>query len=523
MQRVDITPRFKAPYNGVNQNYNSPWFHNNPPLPGPDGNNVRTYTGASDYDRLFNGWKAPIAVMGPDIDDNIARCLDFDDAGIKAGAECAKVGTAKIPGFKLIASLWSPAPWVKVSSGRKAMYNNEPMPKNNPPYPFVWFNNFAGGTVDTSGTPRPEFDDSSLPGGKGATSALTQFARGLAAYVRGYQNKFGLKFYAISLQNEPHLELFYNSSAYKTATDYIAVLKATRAEFDKYPDLKPIQFMGYEDTIGSESTYLWFWNDQNLKFDKFLKVMQAVEADPVAAKALAFYTVHGYAQDGIASAGAEPQVWNWCRYGWTKAPSPQLPDNVKGYESFGKKCWMTETSGEGSEWLEPKTGFPNNGAFSIALKLHQALSIGDVSGWMYWQMGAGGGDKPDVNSLVYSKTPTMDPKYVAAKHYFRYIRPGARRLETKAVGDKELLCTTFLHQKDHTLTMVMINASATAKSPTIPVPTVLGSVTHFEAFTSSNGALWQHTTLIPAHGKTTVAIPGYGVTTLVGTYKTGSK
>src|SRR5215470_6420648 len=52
MLRMDLTPHFKSPYTGMNGTYNSPWYHNNPPLPGPDNNNVRTYTNAADYKRL---------------------------------------------------------------------------------------------------------------------------------------------------------------------------------------------------------------------------------------------------------------------------------------------------------------------------------------------------------------------------------------------------------------------------------------------------------------------------------------
>src|SRR5882724_11232108 len=68
MLRVDLTPVFKSPYSDFA--YNSPWYHNNPPLPGPETNNVRTYTSATNYSRLFAGRSAPIAVMGPDIDYN---------------------------------------------------------------------------------------------------------------------------------------------------------------------------------------------------------------------------------------------------------------------------------------------------------------------------------------------------------------------------------------------------------------------------------------------------------------------
>ena len=61
--RVDLTPQFVSPYSDYT--YNSPWFHNHPPLPGPDNNNARTYTSAADYSRVFAGQSAPVAVMGP--------------------------------------------------------------------------------------------------------------------------------------------------------------------------------------------------------------------------------------------------------------------------------------------------------------------------------------------------------------------------------------------------------------------------------------------------------------------------
>ena len=68
MLRMDLTPVFKSPYSDFT--YNSPWYHNNPPLPGPETNNVRTYSSATNYSRLFAGRNAPIVVMGPDINFN---------------------------------------------------------------------------------------------------------------------------------------------------------------------------------------------------------------------------------------------------------------------------------------------------------------------------------------------------------------------------------------------------------------------------------------------------------------------
>jgi hypothetical protein len=90
-----------------------------PGSPGPENNNVRTYTGASDHSRLFAGRQAPIAVMGPDIDQNIAY-FNFNADGPRVAGTLAKMGTdqaAQLGDFKLITSLWSPAPWVKTPSG----------------------------------------------------------------------------------------------------------------------------------------------------------------------------------------------------------------------------------------------------------------------------------------------------------------------------------------------------------------------------------------------------------------------
>lgn len=42
---------------------------------------------------------------------------------------------------------------------------------------------------------------------------------------------------------------------------------------------------------------------------------------------------------------------------------------------------MAETSGENPAWLYPTSGFPGGGAFSIALRIQQALTAGRESAW----------------------------------------------------------------------------------------------------------------------------------------------
>ncbi|HEY3357136.1 MAG TPA: MYXO-CTERM sorting domain-containing protein [Polyangia bacterium] len=60
---------------------------------------------------------------------------------------------------------------------------------------------------------------------------------------------------------------------------------------------------------------------------------------------------------------------------------------------------------------------------TIALKLHQALTAGRESAWLYWQLTDG--DPGAEQTLTDATARAGAPKYVAVKHYFRHIRPGA--------------------------------------------------------------------------------------------------
>lgn len=109
---------------------------------------------------------------------------------------------------------------------------------------------------------------------------------------------------------------------------------------------------------------------------------------------------------------------------------------------------MTETSGEHPDWIFPKSGFPGQGGFSIAVKIHQALTTGVESAWIYWTF-----SDVDANGLVSDQgltSPTLrqnSPKYVAAKHFFKYIRPGAKLLTSSLTGATGLYASSYLNEK----------------------------------------------------------------------------
>ncbi len=144
---------------------------------------------------------------------------------------------------------------------------------------------------------------------------------------------------------------------------------------------------------------------------------------------------------------------------------------------------MTETSGENPAWLYPTTGFPGSGAWSIALRIQQALTAGRESAWAYWQMTDG--SAVGAETLTDSSNLQNSPKYVAAKHFFKYIRPNSICVNATVSGDSTLAAAAFLHVTNGTMTVVLINATntpaqAVVNSPAQPVGITIMANLYFE-------------------------------------------
>jgi len=508
--RLDLTPVFKGPVSDFL--YNSPWFHGQPPPPGPEGNNVRTYHDATDYTRTYAGRAAKIVVMGPDIERNILT-FDFEATAVKAQGHLARRGVAErnaLGDFKLTGSIWSPAPWLKRPSGRRIAETFGVGPKAGTPWPFIWAGNFSGGKLDTSETPLTVFDDSHV-GGKGPTSALTQFARSTAAYLLGFQRAFGVRFHAVSIQNELGFETFYNSCAYQDTQAYAVALKAVRAELDRHPELKTIAIMGPEDLIG-DAYSLWTLGSGPTAFTKNLRFLNELWTDPDAKRALALAAIHGYAEDGVSASGADPGLWRKWAHGWQKAPSPGLPSAVKGFRELGLSSWMTETSGEVDSWLDPKQDFPSEAAFGLALKLHQALTAGEQSAWLYWQLSDGKpAQAPTLTDAVQRKRAA---KYVAVKHYFHSIRPGAQRVAITTSGQSQVRASAYHHPVTGDLTLVLLNPRPEPRELEVMLPESMQNAP-CEHAQSSETQRYRSSPVERKQGQARFSLPAWGISTLL--------
>jgi hypothetical protein len=151
------------------------------------------------------------------------------------------------------------------------------------------------------------------------------------------------------------------------------------------------------------------------------------------------------------------------------------------------------------------------------------LAVGDQAAWLYWQLADGAPVSPTV--LTDEKLGRDAPKYVAAKHYFRFIRPGARRVSVAVPPGGDLLASAYLHETDGRLTLVVINAAreprtlaiagfdgaAAAGAPPANAQGQTGKPVH--VWISSAEALWKE--LPPAAGsKLELVLPPASVATL---------
>ncbi len=143
----------------------------------------------------------------------------------------------------------------------------------------------------------------------------------------------------------------------------------------------------------------------------------------------------------------------------------QLITWVEETKHHNRQNWMTETSGHDPTW---------DGALEMAEDMHEYLVYGNFSAWVYWQLSGDGGRY----SILVNGQP--GPKYYAAKHFYRFIRPGAVRVETsfkekengpgKTEDHKDLMVSSYHHPYDGTLTTLIINNSDSAITTSIETP-----------------------------------------------------
>ena len=245
-----------------------------------------------------------------------------------------------------------------------------------------------------------------IQGGFLRTDMYDEFAEYLAAFIILAKQNWDIDIHWISLQNESIFVEFYRSCLYH-GYGMKEALKAVMEKFEK-------------EKINSRIII----NEDVLFPERVQAFLQPVFSDSITAKFNGDIAVHRYAE------GKDLVKW------------------VDLTKDFNRRYLMTETSGHDTTWA---------GAMDLARDIHEYLVLGNFSAWIYWQIsGNTGGSNPGLYTLMLEGKPTK--KYYTSKHFYRYIRPGAIRIDASESSDS-LLISAYKHPEEGNLTVIMINPS----------------------------------------------------------------
>ncbi|MEY2932992.1 MAG: hypothetical protein RL033_3741 [Pseudomonadota bacterium] len=293
----------------------------------------------------------------------------------------------------------------------------------------------------------------------------------------------GVQVYALSFQNEPLFRQPYNSGRYpqRAYADTLAAIGPIIRE--RFPQVK---LFGPEALLDTEA------GKNEVDFDPFWFTGQLLR-HPAAMKQLNAFALHAYAPSMLPTATSEA-ARRWSSYQAAVASS-------------GLPIWMTETSGYVDAWEGGKNakGEDRPGAFDLAQAMYAALYYGKISAWLWWQ----GSEVDSVSEFALMQGTRVGARYHASKHFYRFIRPGARMLRTSS-DDPKVLAVAFAHEQLGNFVTVLLNGAKTEKRVKLAAP---GLPTELEAFvTSASTPLGLQPTRVQRDG---IVLPPRSIMTVV--------
>ncbi|MBN6053473.1 hypothetical protein JYK22_16145 [Nonomuraea sp. RK-328] len=229
----------------------------------------------------------------------------------------------------------------------------------------------------------------------------TAYARYLAQYTRFYAQE-GIRITDLGFTNEPDFTATYASMRFTPAE---------AAEFAKVlgPVARGVNLVCC-DSFG--------WKEAKA-------YSAAVEADPEARRWVKTHTGHTYA-------------------------SP-----VDGPLPTTRRTWMSEWNPNGNTWNERWDDGGGYDGMAIASAVHDALTLGDVSGYVYWLGASRGATRALLQIDETARTYHVSKRLWALAAYSRFIRPGAVRLDASAT-DPSLKVSAF-RNKDGSRVLEILN------------------------------------------------------------------
>jgi len=317
----------------------------------------------------------------------------------------------------------------------------------------------APGYMKTNGT---DANGGTLCGLSGATCASGDWRKAYANFLVQYATFYGQEGIGVTdlgFTNEPDWTATYDS---------MRLTPAQAVEFTKV--FGPIaRRAGYRVTCCD--SFGW---DQEKAYSS------AIEADATARGLVTTHTGHTYA---------------------SKVDGP-LPTH--------KRSWMSEWSPDGTTWNENWDDGSGYDGFTVASAIHDALTKGNTSGYVYWYGASTGATRGliqmDGDSYHVSK------RLWAMANYSRFIRPGAIRIGA-TTSDSDLNLSAF-RNTDGTVTVVALNASTSATPVTFDLKnTGIGKGTATPYLTDATHGTAQQQTVAVSGSALTATVPARSLVT----------
>jgi len=227
-------------------------------------------------------------------------------------------------------------------------------------------------------------------GGKLLPEWRQAYANYLVQYTKFYARE-GIRITDLGFTNEPDLTVSYASMRFTPAeaAEFVKVLGPVAAR----TGLKVVCC----DAAG--------WSRQR-------EYTAAVEADPAARRWVATHAGHPYV-------------------------SP-----VDGPLPTERPVWMSEWSPDGTTWNEAWDDGSGYDGFAVARQIHDSLTLGGVSGYVFWFGASRGTTRGLLQIDEATATYRVSKRLWALAAYSRFVRPGAVRLSVAAT-DPALKVTAF--------------------------------------------------------------------------------
>ena len=291
-----------------------------------------------------------------------------------------------------------------------------------------------------------------------------EFAESMVAAIHMFREEAGIELAGIGLQNEPAFHEPY-PSAILDPEHFVELIKVAGRRFEREGIEMPL-FM-------PEQVF-----SQTASMNQYI---DALNADPAAEKHCDIIGTHGYDAKGVGEARPDFSAWKAM---WNRAQRGSVP----------KEMWMTETFPVFRGW---------ESAFRYALYLYGSLEYGNIGLWTSWS----------IESQLLTRGKPNASLYTCSQ-YYRYIRPGARRV-TSASSDGQVLATSYVNDAEHGggLVTVLINNGDTAKAVRL---SARGGPRHRRLAVTSTDPVRRHEERGTVNADALILLPPESVTSLVG-------